>query len=67
MTAGRAFTRAVEPKRYRGQAMLEYSLLCAVLLLALVAPWSGNPSPAQQLLDAIVHRIHVFIWWLAVI
>jgi hypothetical protein len=47
--------------------MLEYSLLCAVLLLALVAPWSGNPSPAQQLLDAIVHRIHVFIWWLAVI
>lgn len=67
MTGGRGFTRAVEPRRYRGQAMLEYLLLCAVLLLALVAPWLGNRSPAQQLLDAIVHRIHVFIWWLAVI
>jgi hypothetical protein len=47
--------------------MLEYSLLCAVLLLALVSPWLGNPSPAQQLLDAILHRIQVFLWWLAVI
>ena len=52
MNEGRIFSRAIEPKRSRGQAMLEYSLLCAVLLLALVAPWSGNPSPAQQLLDA---------------
>ncbi len=67
MNEGRIFSRAIEPKRSRGQAMLEYSLLCAVLLLALVTPWSGNPPPAQQLLDAIVHRIHVFIWWLAVI
>lgn len=51
----------------RGQAMLEYLLLCSVLLLALLTPWSGQSSPAQQLLDAIVHRIRVFLWWLAVI
>jgi len=51
----------------RGQAMLEYLLLCSVLLLVLLTPWSGHLSPAQQLLDAIVHRIRVFLWWLAVI
>ena len=51
----------------RGQAMLEYLLLCSVLLLALLTPWSGQSSPAQQLLDAAVHRIRVFLWWLAVI
>ncbi len=67
MTASRTFSRANEPRRCRGQAMLEYSLLCAALLLALVSPWLGNPSPAQQLLDAILHRIQVFLWWLAVI
>jgi len=47
--------------------MLEYLLLCSVLLLALLTPWSGQSSLAQQLLDAIVHRIRVFLWWLAVI
>ena len=36
----------------RGQAMLEYLLLCSVLLLALLTPWSGQSSPAQQLLQA---------------
>lgn len=51
----------------RGQAMLEYLLLCSVLLIALLTPWSGQSSPAQQLLDAVVHRIRVFLWWLAVI
>lgn len=51
----------------RGQAMLEYLWLCAVLLLALVVPWSGGKSPAEALLDAIVRRIDVFIWWLAVL
>ena len=51
----------------RGKAMLEYILLCSVLLLALLTPWSGQSSPAQQLLDTIVHRIRVFLWWLAVI
>ena len=50
-----------------GQAMLEYLLLCSVLLLALLTPWSGQSSPAQQLLDTIVHRVRVFLWWLAVI
>lgn len=51
----------------RGQAMLEYLLLCSVLLIALLMPWSGQSSPAQQLLDAVVHGIRVFLWWLAVI
>lgn len=60
-------SRAVEPRCHRGQTMLEYLWICAVLVLALVVPWVGNPSPAQQLLDAIVHRIRVFLWWLAVI
>ncbi len=61
------FSRAAEPRCQRGQTMLEYLWLCAVLVLALVVPWAGGPSPAQQLLDAIAHRIGVFLWLFAVI
>jgi hypothetical protein len=59
--------RLTNSRRHHGQAMLEYLWVCAVLVLALLIPWSGDSSPAQQLLEAIVDRIHVFIWWLAVI
>lgn len=34
-------SRAVEPRCHRGQTMLEYLWICAVLVLALVVPWAG--------------------------
>lgn len=37
-------------RREKGQAMVEYSLVCALVFAAL---FLGKPSPAESLLDAV--------------
>lgn len=36
--------------REKGQAAIEYSVVCLILVLAL---FHGNPSPAQRILSAV--------------
>lgn len=52
---------AAWPPRSRGQALVEYLVVTAVLATALLAPWLDGISVAEQLLDALLrwHRHYV--------
>lgn len=58
----RYFRRAVN-----GQVMAEFTLICVLLVLVLVVPWTDNMSPAEQLLQAVVEAAVSFRQWLLVV
>lgn len=58
----RSFRRAAS-----GQVMAEFTLICLLLVLVLVVPWTDNMSPAEQLLQAVVKAAVSFRQWLLVV
>lgn len=58
----RSFLRAAS-----GQVMAEFTLICLLLVLVLVVPWTDNMSPAEQLLQAVVKAAVSFRQWLLVV
>ncbi len=55
------------PCRQFGQASVEFALLAAVLVAAMLLPWSGGLSPAEWLLGAIVAAARDYPAWLAIL
>ncbi len=49
--------------RQAGQAVPEYLLACAVLVIALLLPWNGEASVLAQLMSTVrgYLRMHVFV------
>lgn len=58
----RSFHRAAS-----GQVMAEFTLICVLLVLVLVVPWTDDMSPAEQLLQAVVKAAVSFRQWLLVV
>ena len=58
----RSFHRAAS-----GQVMAEFTLICVLLVLMLVVPWTDDMSPAEQLLQAVVKAAVSFRQWLLVV
>lgn len=58
----RSFHRAAS-----GQVMAEFTLICVLLVLVLVVPWTDDISPAEQLLQAVVKAAVSFRQWLLVV
>lgn len=50
-----------------GQVMAEFTLICLLLVLVLIVPWTDNMSPAEQLLQAVVKAAVSFRRWLLVV
>lgn len=51
----------------RGQVMAEFTLVCLLVVLALLLPWVDDASPAEQLLEAVVKAAVSFRQWLLVV
>jgi hypothetical protein len=51
----------------RGQVMVEFTLVCLLVVLVLVVPWVDDTSPAEQLLQAVVKAAKTFRQWLLVV
>ena len=47
--------------------MAEFTLICVLLVLVLVVPWTDDISPAEQLLQAVVKAAVSFRQWLLVV
>jgi hypothetical protein len=47
--------------------MAEFTLICVLLVLVLVVPWTDDMSPAEQLLQAVVKAAVSFRQWLLVV
>jgi hypothetical protein len=50
-----------------GQASVEFALVAAFLVAAMLLPWSGGLSPAEWLLGAIVAAARDYPAWLAIL
>ena len=50
-----------------GQASVEFALVAAVLVAAMLLPWFGGLSPAEWLLGAIVAAARDYPAWLAIL
>ena len=55
------------PCRQLGQASVEFALVAAVLVAAMLLPWAGGFSPAEWLLGAIVAAARDYPAWLAIL
>ena len=55
------------PRTQLGQASVEFALVAAVLVAAMLLPWFGGLSPAEWLLGAIVAAARDYPAWLAVL
>jgi len=55
------------PRRQLGQASVEFALVAAVLIAAMLLPWPGGMSPAEWLLGAIVAAARDFPAWIAIL
>jgi len=47
--------------------MAEFTLICVLLVLVLVVPWTDDMSPAEQLLQAVVKAAVSCRQWLLVV
>jgi len=47
--------------------MAEFTLVCLLVVLALLLPWVDDASPAEQLLEAVVKAAVSFRQWLLVV
>jgi len=54
-------------RRQLGQASVEFALVAAVLVAAMLLPWPGGLSPAEWLLGAIVSAARDYPAWLAIL
>ena len=55
------------PRRQLGQASVEFALVAAVLVAAMLLPWARGLSPAEWLLGAIVAAARYYPAWLAIL
>ena len=51
----------------RGQVMVEFTLVCLLVVLLLLVPWVDDVAPAEQLLRAVVRAAAAFRQWLLVV
>jgi uncharacterized protein (UPF0333 family) len=51
----------------RGQVMVEFTLVCLLVVLVLIVPWVDDSSSAEQLLRAVVKAAKAFRQWLLVV
>ena len=54
-------------RRQLGQASVEFALVAAVLVAAMLLPWPEGLSPAEWLLVAIVAAARDYPAWLAIL
>jgi hypothetical protein len=63
----RADLRHAAHRMQLGQASVEFALVAAFLVAAMLLPWSGGLSPAEWLLGAIVAAARDYPAWLAIL